>query len=374
MKSIPCVLMRGGTSKGAFLLAEDLPENIEQRDEVLLTIMGSGHDLEIDGIGGGSPQTSKVAIISKSHSEDADIDYLFVQVVVNERRVDTTPNCGNMLCAVGGFAIEHGLISATSPVTRVRIRNVNTNTFVDADIQTPDGRVSYEGNTQIDGVPGRAAPVGLTFLNAAGAKSGLLFPTGNRVDQFDDVQVTCIDMAMPMVIIPAQSLGQTGYESATELDNDKALLQRLESIRKQAGAAMGFGDVTGLVIPKPVIVSPARQGGTINVRYFMPHTCHKSLAITGAIGLASACIIPDTIANKLTHVSEYGLLKIEHPSGSIEVSLSNTGEDPQNIRASVIRTARKILSGEVYIPQYHSFCCSQDTIVYYMHIRIDNAK
>lgn len=264
MKSIPCVLMRGGTSKGAFLLADDLPKDIQKRDDCLLAIMGSGHELEIDGIGGGSPQTSKVAIISQSLSEEADIDYLFVQVIVNERRVDTTPNCGNMLCAVGGFAIEHGLVEAASPVTRVRIRNVNTNTFIDADVQTPDGKVIYEGDSQIDGVPGRAAPVALTFLNAAGAKSGRLFPTGNRMDVFDDVRVTCIDMAMPMVVIPAQSLGKTGYESASELDRDSGLLKSLESIRIQAGKAMGFGDVTNMVIPKPVLISPALSGGSIN--------------------------------------------------------------------------------------------------------------
>ena len=307
MKSIPCVLMRGGTSKGAFLLADDLPKDIQKRDDCLLAIMGSGHELEIDGIGGGSPQTSKVAIISQSLSEEADIDYLFVQVIVNERRVDTTPNCGNMLCAVGGFAIEHGLVEAASPVTRVRIRNVNTNTFIDADVQTPDGKVIYEGDSQIDGVPGRAAPVALTFLNAAGAKSGRLFPTGNRMDVFDDVRVTCIDMAMPMVVIPAQSLGKTGYESASELDRDSGLLKSLESI--------------------------------------------KSLAITGAIGLASACIIPKTIANELTRLSGDGIIKVEHPSGGIEVDLSQTTERPEDIRASVIRTARKILSGTVYIPE-----------------------
>lgn len=351
MKSIPCVLMRGGTSKGAFLLADDLPKDIQKRDECLLTIMGSGHELEIDGIGGGSPQTSKVAIISQSLSDKADIDYLFVQVIVNERRVDTTPNCGNMLCAVGGFAIEHGLVKALSPVTRVRIRNVNTNTFVDADVQTPDGKVIYEGDTQIDGVPGHAAPVALTFLNAAGAKSGQLFPTGNRMEVFDNVRVTCIDMAMPMVVIPAQSLGKTGYESASELDRDTALLKSLESIRRQAGKAMGFGDVSTMVIPKPVLISPALSGGTINVRYFMPHNCHKSLAITGAIGLASACVIPGTIANELTKLSGDGVITVEHPSGGIDVDLSHTAERPEDIRASVIRTARKILSGTVYIPE-----------------------
>ncbi|MGI1428488.1 PrpF domain-containing protein, partial [Escherichia coli] len=224
MKKIPCVMMRGGTSRGAFLLAEHLPEDQTQRDKILMAIMGSGNDLEIDGIGGGNPLTSKVAIISRSSDPRADVDYLFAQVIVHEQRVDTTPNCGNMLSGVGAFAIENGLIAATSPVTRVRIRNVNTGTFTEADVQTPNGVVEYEGSARIDGVPGTAAPVALTFLNAAGTKTGKVFPTDNQIDYFDDVPVTCIDMAMPVVIIPAEYLGKTGYELPTELDADKALL------------------------------------------------------------------------------------------------------------------------------------------------------
>ncbi|WP_280136846.1 PrpF domain-containing protein, partial [Escherichia coli] len=199
MKKIPCVMMRGGTSRGAFLLAEHLPEDQTQRDKILMAIMGSGNDLEIDGIGGGNPLTSKVAIISRSSDPRADVDYLFAQVIVHEQRVDTTPNCGNMLSGVGAFAIENGLIAATSPVTRVRIRNVNTGTFIEADVQTPNGVVEYEGSARIDGVPGTAAPVALTFLNAAGTKTGKVFPTDNQIDYFDDVPVTCIDMAMPVV-------------------------------------------------------------------------------------------------------------------------------------------------------------------------------
>ena len=206
MQPIPCVLMRGGTSKGPVFLASDLPVSTAERDELLLAVMGSGHELEIDGIGGGSPQTSKVAIVSPSAHPEADVDYLFVQVMVSQRRVDTAPNCGNMLCAVGPFAVEHGLVAATGDVTQVRIRNLNTGTFVCADVNTPGGQVSYDGDTQIDGVPGSAAPVQLTFLDAAGSKTGKLFPTGQQTDVFDGVAVTCIDMAMPMVIIEASLL------------------------------------------------------------------------------------------------------------------------------------------------------------------------
>ena len=350
MLKIPCVLMRGGTSKGPVLLASDLPTKIEERDAVLLGLMGAGHELEIDGIGGGSPQTSKVAIVSPSDSPDADVDYLFVQVMVNERRVDTTPNCGNMLSGVGAFAIENGLIAATSPVTRVRIRNVNTGTFIEADVQTPNGVVEYEGSARIDGVPGTAAPVALTFLNAAGTKTGKVFPTDNQIDYFDDVPVTCIDMAMPVVIIPAEYLGKTGYELPAELDADKALLARIESIRLQAGKAMGLGDVSNMVIPKPVLISPAQKGGAINVRYFMPHSCHRALAITGAIAISSSCALEGTVTRQIVPSVGYGNINIEHPSGALDVHLSNEGQDATTLRASVIRTTRKIFSGEVYLP------------------------
>ncbi|MDA6688481.1 4-oxalomesaconate tautomerase, partial [Escherichia coli] len=313
-------------------------------------IMGSGNDLEIDGIGGGNPLTSKVAIISRSSDPRADVDYLFAQVIVHEQRVDTTPNCGNMLSGVGAFAIENGLIAATSPVTRVRIRNVNTGTFIEADVQTPNGVVEYEGSARIDGVPGTAAPVALTFLNAAGTKTGKVFPTDNQIDYFDDVPVTCIDMAMPVVIIPAEYLGKTGYELPAELDADKALLARIESIRLQAGKAMGLGDVSNMVIPKPVLISPAQKGGAINVRYFMPHSCHRALAITGAIAISSSCALEGTVTRQIVPSVGYGNINIEHPSGALDVHLSNEGQDATTLRASVIRTTRKIFSGEVYLP------------------------
>jgi 2-methylaconitate cis-trans-isomerase PrpF len=353
MKKIPCVMMRGGTSRGAFLLAEDLPEENVLRDDVLIRIMGSGNALEIDGIGGGNPLTSKVAIICRSNDSRADVDYLFAQVLVHEQRVDTTPNCGNMLSAVGAFAIEQGLIAATTPTTRVRIRNVNTNTYIEADVQTPQGIVEYDGAVKIDGVPGTSAPVALTFLNAAGSKTGRIFPTGNHRDCFDSVPVTCMDMATPVVIIPAEYLGKTGYELPEDLDADTKLLARIESIRLQAGLAMGLGDVTNMVIPKPILISSPQYSGAVNVRYFMPHSCHKALAITGAIAIASSCVIAGTVTQQVVSSEEYGNIKIEHPGGSLDVHLSNDGDDISAIRASVIRTARKIFSGEVYLPAQH---------------------
>ena len=354
MLKIPCVLMRGGTSKGPVILASDLPDNIEERDAVLLSLMGAGHELEIDGIGGGSPQTSKVAIVSPSTCSDADVDYLFVQVMVNERRVDTTPNCGNMLCAVGPFAIEKGLVNAKSPVTTVRIRNLNTGTLVDAEVQTPDLLVSYEGDTHIDGVPGAAAPVGLTFLNSAGCKTGKLLPTGNVIDRIDEAEVTCIDMAMPMVLIEAAQLGKTGFEQPAELESDRAFMTRLEHIRRQAGRAMGFGDVSDKVIPKPVLLSKPQAGGTINVRYFMPHACHRSLAITGSIGISVATRIEGSVAWKIISgqpkTTYTSIIDIEHPGGKISVSLTNESNEIEKTRAAVIRTCRKLFEGVVCVP------------------------
>ncbi|MFP3518675.1 4-oxalomesaconate tautomerase [Pseudomonas sp. SIMBA_077] len=351
MQRIPCVLMRGGTSKGPVFLAWDLPAAIAERDELLLNLMGSGHELEIDGIGGGSPQTSKVAIVSPSLHPDADIDYLFVQVMVSQRRVDTAPNCGNMLCAVGPFAIEQGLVKASQDLTCVRIRNLNTGTFINAEVFTPGGKVSYEGNTAIDGVPGTAAPIQLTFLNAAGSKTGKLFPTGQPQDLIDGTPVTCIDMAMPMMIVEAGQLGKRGDESPTELDADKYFLARLESLRLQAGLAMGLGDVSDTVIPKPVLVAPAKAGGTLQVRYFMPHNCHRALAITGSIGIATACVTEGSVAAQLLGGACEPRLKhvrIEHPSGGIDVVLSYTGDQGEAIRASVVRTSRRLFSGFVY--------------------------
>ncbi|WIX32246.1 4-oxalomesaconate tautomerase [Salinicola sp. JS01] len=351
MRAIPCVLMRGGTSKGPVFLGHDLPSDPAERDELLLTLMGSGNELEVDGIGGGYPQTSKVAIVTPSAEPGVDVDYLFVQVMVEQRRVDTSPNCGNMLSAVGPFAIEQGLVAATADVTRLTIRNLNTGSLIDAEICTPGGQVSYVGDTHIDGVPGSAAPVLLEFRNVVGAKTGKLYPTGKPVDTIDGIEVSCIDAAMPMVLMRAADLGKCGDETPQALDGDSELLERLESIRLQAGAAMGLGDVRERVIPKPVLISAPAAGGTLCVRYFMPQRCHRALAITGAVGLAVACADGQSLVRDLAGApGANGLLEFEHPSGKLGVIARwPTGQAWPS--CSLIRTARRLFSGNVYVPE-----------------------
>jgi 2-methylaconitate cis-trans-isomerase PrpF len=288
---IPCVLMRGGTSKGPFFLASDLPADPQLRDEVLIAALGSPHEYQVDGVGGGNPLSSKVAIISKSQQPGADVDYLFAQVIVNERRVDTKPNCGNMLVAVGPFAIEAGLVRASDAETVVRIHNVNTKSMVESIVQTPGGHVSYAGAVAIDGVPGTAAPVKLNFKSAVGAVTGKLLPTGNVLDVIDGIEVSCVDVAMPIVLMRAEQFGKTGYETTAELDADEAMLARMEAVRIKAGLLMGMGDVSKSVVPKAALLAPPRHGGTITSRYFMPHSCHKAHPVTGTICVASACAI-----------------------------------------------------------------------------------
>ena len=352
--AIPCVLMRGGTSRGPFFLASDLPAEPRLRDEVLLAVMGSPHEYQVDGIGGANPLTSKVAIISKSARPGADVDYLFAQVLINESRVDTKPNCGNMLVAVGPFAIESGLVPARDPETVVRIFNVNTQSLVEAIVQTPGGIVAYEGDTAIDGVPGTAAPVKLNFKSAVGAVTGKLLPTGRPLDLIDGVEVSCVDMAMPMILMPAEQLGKTGHETAAELDADKELLARMEAIRRKAGIMMGMGEVSNMVVPKIGLLAPPRHGGTIASRYFVPYSCHKAHAVTGTVCVASACAIPGTVANRIAPLAAapQGIVKIEHPSGMIAIDLDVELDQPQPLirRAALIRTARRIFDGRVYVP------------------------
>ena len=342
---IPCVLMRGGTSRGPFFLASDLPAEPAERDQLLISALGAGHELQIDGIGGGSPLTSKVAIVGPSTRRDADVDYLFAQVKVAECAVDTSPNCGNMLSAVAPFAIEQGLVRARPGRTTVRIHTVNTGKLIAATVETPRGAVTYEGVAHIDGVPGASAPIHLTFLDAAGSKTGRLLPTGAATDVIDDVPVTCIDAATPLVIIRAEDLGKTGYEQPDELDADRAFMARLETTRRAAAIRMGLPP--GLVIPKPVLVAPARGGGTICARYFMPHSCHGSLAVTGAVALATACSIRGSVAQMVVGQKPLDSVKVEHPSGQIELGLSSAkGEAVPTV--SVVRTARRIFEGAVF--------------------------
>lgn len=345
---IPCTLMRGGTSRGPFFLASHLPHDPRERDALLISAMGAGHELQVDGIGGGNPLTSKVAIIGPSSVPSAQVDYLFAQVKVVEQVVDTSPNCGNMLSAVGPFAIEAGLVRAEVGTTTVRIHNVNTGKIIEARVYTPNGRVSYDGDTKIDGVPGTAAPVYLSFADVAGAKTGHLFPTGQPTDTIDEIAVTCIDAAMPLMIVRARDLGKSGYETAADLDADRAFMTRLELLRVEAGRRMGFADVADLVIPKPVLIAPPQRGGTISGRYFMPASCHNAFAITGAVGLATACIKPGTIASAVAGAIDLpNTMTIEHPSGVVEVRLEKTSGGREPV-ASLVRTARRLFEGAVF--------------------------
>jgi 2-methylaconitate cis-trans-isomerase PrpF len=346
---IPSVLMRGGTSRGPFFLRADLPADAAARDAVLIAAMGAGHELQVDGIGGGHPLTSKVAIIGPSQVKGADVDYLFAQVKVRERVVDTSPNCGNMLAAVGPFAIETGLVEAADGATLVRIHNVNTGKLIEARIATPDGRVTYEGDTAIDGVPGAAAPVYLAFLDAAGSKTGALLPSGAATDRIDGIAVSCVDAAMPVMIVRAGDLDKTGRETPATLEADRAFMARLERLRIAAGQRMGIADAADRVIPKPVLVAPAVHGGTLATRYFMPHQCHTALATTGAVALATACATPGTIAADIAgRIDLPATLSFEHPSGHLEVRLERRDGTAQPV-ASIVRTARRLFEGAVLV-------------------------
>jgi 2-methylaconitate cis-trans-isomerase PrpF len=341
--------MRGGTSKGPYFIASDLPAQIEARDRVLVSAMGAGNLLEIDGIGGGHPLTSKVAIVSPSRVPGADVDYLFAQVRVEQRLVDTSPNCGNMIAGVGPFAIEAGMVSAQDGTTRVRIFNVNTGKLIEAKVATPGRQVVYDGNASIDGVPGTAAPIHLAFLGAAGSKTGKLLPTGRPLDLVDGIEVSCVDAAMPVVLIRASDLGKTGYETPAEFSADREFMRRLEALRIEAGKLMGIPDAADRVIPKPVLIAPPAKGGTISARYFMPHSCHAALAITGSVAVATAAVTPGTLAHAM--VGDHALpvmFAIEHPSGRLEVTLDHH-PDYVEPAAYVVRTARRLFEGHVLV-------------------------
>lgn len=352
--TVPCVLMRAGTSRGPFFLRHWLPEDETARNEALIGAIGASDLLQVDGMGGGSTLTSKVAIVSRSTQPDCDVDYLFAQVGVGTRSVDTRPNCGNMLSGVGPFAIEQGLVPAVDGQTRVRVFNVNTGSRIDVTVQTPAGRVTYAGSTRIDGVAGTAAPIQLDFLDAWGAVTGSVFPTGQRIDVIDGLPVTCIDAAMPLMIVRAADLGLAGRESPVELDADKALLTRLEALRRAAGELMGLGDVTDSVIPKPVIVSAGDDADSITSRYFTPRRCHASHAVTGAIGVAAAFALPGTVASSSKPLTGQRQVLVLHPQGRIDVAveLAGAGLDLRIQRAALVRTARKILQGDLHIPAY----------------------
>lgn len=352
---IPCTLMRGGTSKGPFFLASDLPSDVQLRDRVLLAVMGSPDARQIDGIGGAEPLTSKVAIISRSLRPGIDVDYLFAQVAVDRPLVDVTPNCGNMLAGVGPFAIERSLVASLDPVSPVKIYMVNTGNVAVAHVPTPDGQVSYEGEASIAGVPGTSAAIRIDFLDTAGSVSGALLPTGNPVDELDGIEATLIDNGMPVVVLRAADFGKSGYELPAELDADKAFKQRLEQIRILAGERMGLGDVRSKVVPKMTLVAPPRQGGDLTTRTFIPHKCHAAIGVLGAVTVGTACVLPGSVASRVFAAREGRVkrLSVEHPSGefSLEIEVDEaSGDGLRVVRSSLIRTARALFRGDVLVP------------------------
>ncbi len=353
-RSISCVLMRAGTSRGPFFLREWLPQDEVQRNEALIGAIGASDLLQLDGVGGGSTLTSKVAIVSRSNEPGCDVDYLFAQVGVGQRSVDTRPNCGNMLSGVAPFAIEQGLVEAKHGTTTVRVFNVNTRSQIDVTVQTPGGHVTYDGDTRIDGVAGSAAPIRLNFLDAWGAVTGSLFPTGNRIDCIGGIEASCIDAAMPLMIVRARDFGVAGSETPVELDAKASLLERLEAMRREAGEIMGLGDVRQSVIPKPVLVSAGDSARSLTSRYFTPRRCHVSHAVTGAIGVATAFALPGTVASRPQPIVGRCRIAVLHPQGSIEVDVEvqGQGEDARIEQAALVRTARKIMQGELHLPAY----------------------
>ena len=353
LAAIPTIFMRGGTSRGPYFKADDLPADVATRDRVLLAAMGSPDVRQIDGLGGADTLTSKVAIVSKSNRPGVDVDYLFAQVDVGKPIVDTAPSCGNMLAGVAPFAIETGMFPAQDGETRVMIYNVNTESRIEAIVQTPGRKVRYTGDARIDGVPGTAAPIVLNFMDVVGSVAGKLLPTGNLRDVIDGIEVTCIDVAMPMIMMRATDLGLTGIENRAEFTANKALFARIEPIRRKAGEMMGFGDVTDKVIPKVGLLSPPRDGGTITSRYLTPHALHAAHAVTGAVCVATACALEGTIAHELAKPDDVNprTIWIEHPSGQVDVLLKTIGKGADmDVVAGTLRTARPIMKGDVFVP------------------------
>ncbi len=341
--------MRGGSSKGGYFLRDDLPADPAERDAFLLRIMGSPDARQIDGMGGADPLTSKVAVVSASTRDGVDVDYLFLQVFVDQAIVTDAQNCGNILAGVGPFAIERGLVAGEDGTTRVAIFMENTGQVAIATVQTPGGRVTYAGDAAISGVPGTAAPVPLAFRDTAGSSCGALLPTGNGVDTIDGVAVTMIDNGMPCVVIAAQDVGITGYEDRETLDANDAMKARVEAIRLQAGPRMNLGDVAAKSVPKMMLVAAPRDGGAIAVRSLIPHRVHASIGVLGAVSVATACLISDSPAAKVAKVAQKRQLTlgVEHPSGVTEcvVTLDEAGRP---IEAGMLRTARKLMDGEVF--------------------------
>ena len=354
MYTIPTVLMRGGSSKGLYFLASDLPWHTAERDRILLAAMGSPDVRQIDGLGGGDEQTSRVMIVGPSKRPGIDVEYLFAQVSVVRNLVDITPTSGNMLSGVAPFAISRGLVSARDPLTTARILDLNTGKIVEAEVRTPGGKVTYEGTFRLDGVPGTAAAIRLRFRNPAGGKTGRLLPTNRVIDIIDGVRVTCVDFANPVMMLSADDVGKTGHETKQDLDTDRTWLSRIEGLRQQAALLMGMGDVSGSVLPKVMMLAPPREAGNIASRYLAPTSCHATHALTGAASILAAVNVRDSIAALIaSSEGDTSRIVIEHPSGAMEVECELAGRDdsglPLILSASVVTTARPLFTGNVYV-------------------------
>ena len=342
---IRCMQMRGGSSKGAYFLAADLPADPDERDDLLRRIMGSPDERQIDGIGGGHPLTSKVAVIGRSADENADVDYLFLQVVPGRAIVTDAQTCGNLLAGVGPFAVERGLVAAAGETTDVRIRIVNpTVSFARARVQTPGGLVRYAGDTVMAGTPFPAAPIQLEFPG----DDSPVFPTGRLVDRFAGIEATGVNAGMPVVLVRAADLGLDGAEPPEALEDDDALRSTVEAIRLEAGPAMGLGDVRNTTVPKITIVSPPRHGGTVSTRTFIPHRVHAAIGVLGGVSVAAGSLVPGTVAE--TTAAADGLVRIEHPTGvfDVYVELDGAGAATRLRTSAVVRTARKLSDGLVW--------------------------
>lgn len=357
--AVPCTVMRGGTSKGLYFLAEDLPPGRAARDTFLLAAMGSPDEREIDGMGGGHPLTSKVAVINRSSRPGIDVDYLFLQVSPDRAEVSDQQNCGNILAGVGPFALEKGLVPAADGVTPVAIYMVNTDSKATAFVETPKGVVNYDGSARIDGVPGTHAPITINFDNVAGSSCGSLLPTGNVTDLVNGVELTCIDNGMPVVCLKASDFGLTGYETPAQLEANSELRARVEEIRRQVGPMMNLGDVTSKTVPKMSLLAPAKGGGFISTRTFIPHRVHESIGVLGAVSVATACTLEGSVAAQIggpgaMQPSGAGVeVGVEHPTGffTVQMEVENPSGQPVVTKSALLRTARMLMSGTVFVPQ-----------------------
>jgi 4-oxalomesaconate tautomerase len=349
MDGIRCMIMRGGTSKGAFFIEGELPSPVAERDRLLMQIMGTPDPRQIDGMGGAHPLTTKVAIATSTDDPDVDVEYLFLQLGVDEAFVTDRQNCGNLLAAIGPFALERGLIHVSGNQAEVRIRMRNTGGIAISRFRVEDGLPVYRGDTAISGVPGTAGKIALDFLDIAGGTTGSLLPTSNVVDDVDGVRATLIDNGMPVVVVEADYLGISGYETCAELEADDAFRRRLERLRSSAGELMGLGDVTDSTIPKVTVVAPPKAGGSVSTRTFIPHRCHEAIGVLGAVSVATACLIPGSSAHDVSELNG-PLVTLEHPTGTFDARVELDGE--RVARAGIIRTARKLMDGIVFPRPY----------------------